>query len=90
MNKDTTKLEEARKLLFAVQPFCEAWGAFDLADDIKDYLDGKSKIPRDDQKPAGGALPAEHKGGEKDGREPGPQVDGSTEAGSVQAEDRKA
>lgn len=37
------KLKEARKLLFAVQPFCAAWAAFDLADEIKDFLDGRPK-----------------------------------------------
>lgn len=39
----THKLIKARELLFAVQPFCAAWAAFDLADEIKDFLDGRPK-----------------------------------------------
>jgi hypothetical protein len=50
-NKEREKLTEARKLLFAVQPFCEAWAAFDLADDIEDFLNGK---PRKKRKEANG------------------------------------
>jgi hypothetical protein len=44
-NERYHKLEEARKLLFAVQPFCQAWACFGLADDIKDFLDGRTKEP---------------------------------------------
>lgn len=41
----TNKLQEARNLLFAVQPFCEAWQCQSLADEIKDFLDGRTKEP---------------------------------------------
>lgn len=64
--EEREKLKRARDLLFAVQPFCEAWAAFDLADDIKDFLDGrKSKVQGHDQEPSRSAQPSKHKGGEK-------------------------
>jgi hypothetical protein len=50
-NREREKLAEARKLLFAVQPFCKAWACFDLADDIEDFLNSK---PRKKRKEANG------------------------------------
>jgi hypothetical protein len=81
------KLEEARKLLFAVQPFCEAWACFDLADDIETFLDGKPKVQRGHKKQARRPDSPKPERGKKNEGTGLQAMDPGPEGGGVQADD---